>query len=36
VKITTDKIKTPTELPWRATRSEKAAAYFAPTGVDAR
>jgi hypothetical protein len=36
VKITTDKIKTPMELPWRATRSAQSAAYFAPTGVDAR
>jgi hypothetical protein len=36
VKVTMEKIKTPLELPWRATRSAKAAAYFAPTGVDAR
>jgi SAM-dependent methyltransferase len=36
VKITTEKIKKPLELPWLATRSPKAAAYFAPTGVDAR
>ena len=36
VKVTTDKFKTPVELPWRATRSAQSSAYFAPTGVDAR
>ena len=36
VKVTTDKIKTPMELPWRATRSAQSSSYFAPTGVDAR
>jgi hypothetical protein len=36
VKVTSDKIKTPLELPWRATRSVQAGAYFAPTGLEAR
>jgi hypothetical protein len=36
VKVTTDKFKTPVELPWRATRIAERSAYFAPTGVDAR
>lgn len=36
VKVTTDKFKTPVELPWRATRSAQSSAYFAPTGIEAR
>ncbi len=36
VKVTTDKFKTPMELPWRATRSAQTSVYFAPTGIDAR
>jgi hypothetical protein len=35
VRLTNEKIKTPLELPWRATRSARAP-YFAPTGLDAR